>query len=167
MSAGTDDAMAYVSATSGRVVSTVKLTADEVAVFVAVSVATARTWYTPSVLSVPLGIVYEYVDPLVALVSADPVLANVESPAPVIWNCTVATPTPSVTEAESVGAVEFVYALAVGAVMLTVGAVVSITSALAFPSDPEAPGLANVSVAAFPAASLIVPPFKPSDVVAA
>ena len=117
--------MAYSSATSGRVVSTVKLTAEEVVEFAAVSVATARTWYTPSVLSVPLGIVYEYVDPLVALVSADPVSANVESPAPVISNCTVATPSVSVTEAESVGAVEFVYALAVGAMMLTVGRDVS------------------------------------------
>ncbi|NBT20422.1 MAG: hypothetical protein EBT00_16875 [Proteobacteria bacterium] len=50
---------------------------------------------------------------------------------------------------------------------VTVGAVVSMTSALALPSDPEAPGLASVRVAALPAASLIVPPLSASDVVAA
>jgi len=49
----------------------------------------------------------------------------------------------------------------------TVGAVVSMMSALAFPSDPEAPGPAKVSVASLPAASLIVPPFRASEVVAA
>ena len=49
----------------------------------------------------------------------------------------------------------------------TVGAVVSMMSALAFPSDPEAPGLAKVRVASLPAASLIVPLFRASEVVAA
>jgi hypothetical protein len=50
---------------------------------------------------------------------------------------------------------------------LATGAVVSITSAFAFPSDPVAPGLASVRVALFPAPSAIVPLFSASDVVAA
>jgi hypothetical protein len=47
------------------------------------------------------------------------------------------------------------------------GAVVSITIALLFPSEPEAPGAARVKVALFAAASLIVPPLRARDVVAA
>jgi hypothetical protein len=39
------------------------------------------------------------------------------------------------------------------------------TNALLFPSDPEAPGEARVRVALLPAASLIVPLFKASEVV--
>ena len=49
---------------------------------------------------------------------------------------------------------------------LTVGAVVSMTMFLALPRLPAAPGAASVSVALFVAASLIVPPFSVSDVVA-
>jgi hypothetical protein len=44
--------------------------------------------------------------------------------------------------------------------------VVSITIALLFPRDPEAPGDARVKVALFPAASLIVPLFNASELVA-
>jgi hypothetical protein len=40
-----------------------------------------------------------------------------------------------------------------------VGAVVSITIELLFPSDPDAPGAANVRVASLPAASRTVAPF--------
>ena len=43
-----------------------------------------------------------------------------------------------------------------------VGAVVSITRALLSAKEPEAPGDAKVSVALFPAASLIVPLFNVS-----
>ena len=49
---------------------------------------------------------------------------------------------------------------------VTVGSVVSIITALFAPSDPLAPGLAKVSVATFPATSLIVPLFKASELVA-
>ena len=49
---------------------------------------------------------------------------------------------------------------------VTVGAVVSIMILFAFPRDPEAPGLGNVNVALFVAASLIVPPLRPREVVA-
>ena len=49
---------------------------------------------------------------------------------------------------------------------LTVGAVVSMTMFLALPRLPAAPGAASVSVALFVAASLIVPPFSVSEVVA-
>ena len=58
-------------------------------------------------------------------------------------------------------------ALFARSIEVIVGAVVSMMSALALPSDPEAPGLANVSVASFPAASLIVPLFRAREVVAA
>ena len=47
-----------------------------------------------------------------------------------------------------------------------VGAVVSITIALLFPSEPEAPGEARVSVALLPAVSLIVPPLRAREFVA-
>jgi hypothetical protein len=47
----------------------------------------------------------------------------------------------------------------------TVGAVVSTIIALFAPREPAAPGEANVSVALFVAASLIVPPFSPNAVV--
>jgi hypothetical protein len=46
------------------------------------------------------------------------------------------------------------------AVMVMVGAVTSITRALFAPNELAAPGLASVKVAAFPAASLIVPLFN-------
>ena len=46
------------------------------------------------------------------------------------------------------------------------GAVVSMTIALLAPSELAAPGEARVSVALFPAASLIVPPFKANELVA-
>ena len=49
---------------------------------------------------------------------------------------------------------------------LTVGAVVSMTMFFALPRLPAAPGAARVSVALFVAASLIVPPFSVSEVVA-
>ena len=49
---------------------------------------------------------------------------------------------------------------------LTVGAVVSMTMFFAFPRLPAAPGAARVSVALLVAVSLIVPPFKVSEVVA-
>ena len=52
-------------------------------------------------------------------------------------------------------------------VIVTVGAVVSMTIALFAPSEPLAPGEASVSVALLAAASRIVPPFSASDVVAA
>ena len=45
---------------------------------------------------------------------------------------------------------------------MTVGAVVSMTMFFALPRLPAAPGAARVSVAAFVAASLIVPPFSVS-----
>ena len=47
-----------------------------------------------------------------------------------------------------------------------VGAVVSMTIALLFPSEPEAPGEARVSVALLPATSLIVPLFNAREFVA-
>jgi hypothetical protein len=47
-----------------------------------------------------------------------------------------------------------------------VGAVVSMTIALLFPSEPEAPGEARVSVALLPAVSLIVPPLRAREFVA-
>ena len=47
-----------------------------------------------------------------------------------------------------------------------VGAVVSITRALLAPSELVAPGEASVRVALLPAASLIVPPFRASELVA-
>src|SRR5258707_93283 len=50
---------------------------------------------------------------------------------------------------------------------VTVGAVVSITIALFAPSEPAAPGDANVNVALFVAASVIVPPFRANEVVVA
>ena len=40
------------------------------------------------------------------------------------------------------------------------GAVLSTTKALFAPNEPLAPGADNVNVAAFPAESFIVPPFK-------
>ena len=43
---------------------------------------------------------------------------------------------------------------------VTVGAVVSITSALLNPRDPAAPGDASVRVLVLPTASLMVPPFS-------
>ena len=49
---------------------------------------------------------------------------------------------------------------------MTVGAVVSMTMFFALPRQPAAPGEASVSVALLVAASLIVPPFSASDVVA-
>ena len=48
-----------------------------------------------------------------------------------------------------------------------VGLWVSITIALLAPKEPDAPGDANVKVAAFPAASLIVPLFRASALVLA
>ena len=45
---------------------------------------------------------------------------------------------------------------------LIVGAVVSISSALFAPKEPESPGVDNVRVALFPAASFIVPLFNES-----
>ena len=47
---------------------------------------------------------------------------------------------------------------------VTVGAVVSITSALLLAREPAAPGVGSVSVAAFVAVSVIVPAFKASAV---
>ena len=58
-------------------------------------------------------------------------------------------------------------ALLARTIEVTVGAVVSMTRALAVPRDPEVPGLARVRVASLPAASLIVPLFRASEVVAA
>ena len=52
------------------------------------------------------------------------------------------------------------------AVILIVGTELSITMALFAPKDPLVPGLARVRVAAFPSASLIVPPFKVKELVA-
>ena len=52
-------------------------------------------------------------------------------------------------------------------VIVTAGAVVSMTIALLAPSEPLAPGEASVSVASLAAASRIVPPFSASDDVAA
>ena len=52
------------------------------------------------------------------------------------------------------------------AAKVTVGVVVSMTSALFAPSELAAPGEASVSVALFPAASLIVPELSDSEVVA-
>ena len=52
------------------------------------------------------------------------------------------------------------------AVMLIVGTTLSITMALLAPRDPLAPGLTRVRDAAFPAVSLIVPPFKVKELVA-
>ncbi len=46
------------------------------------------------------------------------------------------------------------------------GAVVSMIIALFEPNEFAAPGVASVKVALFPAASLMVPEFKASDVVA-
>ena len=51
------------------------------------------------------------------------------------------------------------------AVILIVGTVPSTTMALLVPRDPLAPGLARVSVAAFTAASLIVPLFIAKELV--
>jgi hypothetical protein len=45
---------------------------------------------------------------------------------------------------------------------VTVGAVVSTTSALLNPRDPDVPGDASERVLAFPTASLIAPPFNVS-----
>ena len=53
-----------------------------------------------------------------------------------------------------------------GAVHVAVGAVVSITMSLFEPSEPVAPGEGSVSVALFPAESLIVPPLRAKEVVA-
>ena len=44
--------------------------------------------------------------------------------------------------------------------LVTVGTTPSITKALFAPKEPEAPGEAKVNVAAFPAASFIVPLFN-------
>ena len=52
------------------------------------------------------------------------------------------------------------------AAKVTVGAVVSMTSALFAPSELDAPGEASVSVALLAAASLIVPELSDSEVVA-
>ena len=52
------------------------------------------------------------------------------------------------------------------AAKVTVGAVVSMMIALLAPSEFDAPGEASVSVALFPAASLIVPELSDSEVVA-
>ena len=49
---------------------------------------------------------------------------------------------------------------------MTVDFVVSITIALLAAKEPEAPGVGRVRVAALPAASLIVPLFNVSEVVA-
>ena len=49
---------------------------------------------------------------------------------------------------------------------MTVGTVVSITNALLAPKELVAPGVAKVNVAALRAASLIVPLFKASELVA-
>ena len=49
--------------------------------------------------------------------------------------------------------------------LITVGSVVSITSALLNRRDPAAPGVASVSVALFAAASTIVPPLRVRAVV--
>ena len=49
---------------------------------------------------------------------------------------------------------------------LIVGTVVSITSALLFPRDPEAAGLAKVRVAFSSPAFFIVPEFSASELVA-
>ena len=49
---------------------------------------------------------------------------------------------------------------------VTVGTVVSTINALLLPKELLAPGLAKVSVAAFPAASLIVPLFNAKELVA-
>ena len=48
----------------------------------------------------------------------------------------------------------------------TIGAPVSITKALFAPNEPEAPGLASVKVALFPAPSRIVPLFNAKELVA-
>ena len=50
--------------------------------------------------------------------------------------------------------------------LVTVDFVVSITIALLAAKEPEAPGVGRVRVAALPAASLIVPLFNVSEVVA-
>src|SRR5260370_1256729 len=52
-------------------------------------------------------------------------------------------------------------------ILVAVGATPSMTRFLLAPSEPAVPGVARVSVALFVAASLIVPPFKASDVVVA
>ena len=50
--------------------------------------------------------------------------------------------------------------------LVTVGTSPSITNALFAPKEPEAPGDAKVNVAAFPAASFIVPLFNAKELVA-
>lgn len=49
--------------------------------------------------------------------------------------------------------------------LVTVAGVVSITSALFAPRELVAPGVGSVSIAAFPAVSLMVPPFSTRAVV--
>jgi hypothetical protein len=56
-------------------------------------------------------------------------LAKVESPAPVIWNCTDATPCVSVAVAVNVGVEPFVEDPVIGAVTVTVGPLLSTTNA--------------------------------------
>ena len=76
-----------------------------------------------------------------------------------------------IEEAVSVGDLVKLFRLEHGRValvevtLLTVGRMPSMTRLSLAPSEPAAPGLASVSVASFPARSLIVPPLRASAVV--
>src|SRR5436309_14563698 len=99
---------------SGGVLSTVTLTAAEVAVFPAASRATAVRVWTPFATKVVFQVMEK-----------DPAVSSAPRLAPSSLNCTPTTPTLSEAEAETVTVAPETVAPAAGAVIETVGGVVS------------------------------------------
>ena len=128
---------------SGAVASTVQVTEVAGPVFPAVSVAVTESVWLPSVR--PVSVTHEEGLPSRVQVSVAPGSVEIES----------VTLVPVVEAAAGV--------VTVGAA----GAIVSITMWLPTLREFAAPGVASVSVASLPARSRIVPPFSPSEPVAA
>ena len=85
----------------------------------------------------------------------------------VIWGVPVTvTASENATSTEMVSPILYVPSVVLEVTFETVGAVVSITSALFAPSEPAAPGAASVRVEALPAPSAIVPLLRASEEVA-